>query len=258
MSVSQSRFDPTSHRRFAAVVLTIFLAVFVALAFSPSYREDWLLENVLVFVLVPFFVVTYRRLPLSRISYVSLLVFLVLHEIGAHYTYAEVPYDAAFEAILGRGLNELMGWERNHFDRAVHFLYGVLITYPTREIFLRVASARGFWAYLFPLLVVMSSSLLFELIEWAAALAFGGDLGMAYLGTQGDVWDSHKDSGLATLGSLLASVAIAALHAALDRDFTREWVESLRVKEPVPLGEVAVERLLEAGDRSSNDGAPER
>ncbi|MCR9092908.1 MAG: DUF2238 domain-containing protein [bacterium] len=248
MPTAPTAFDPDAHRRFATGVLAIFLVVFLALAWAPIYREDWLLENVLVFVLVPFFVVTFRRLPLSRISYVSLLLFLVLHEIGSHYTYAEVPYDAGFEAVFGRGLNDLVGWERNHYDRLVHFLYGVLITYPTREIFLRVANARGFWAYLFPLLVVMSSSLLFELIEWAAALVFGGELGMAYLGTQGDIWDSHKDSALATLGSLIASVAIAGIHAGLDRDFTREWVESLRVKDPMPLGEVAVERLRHEGD----------
>lgn len=244
-------FDPIAHRRFATSVLAVFLTVFLALAWSPSYREDWLLENVLVFLLVPFFVATYRRLPLSRISYVSLLCFLVLHEIGSHYTYAEVPYDEAFEVFFGRGLNDMVGWERNHFDRLVHFLYGVFVTYPTREIFLRVANARGFWAYLFPLLVVMSSSLLFEMIEWAAALVFGGELGMAYLGTQGDVWDSHKDSALATLGSLIASFVIAAVHAFLDRDFTREWVESLRVKDPMPLGEVSVDHL--AQDEMTND-----
>jgi putative membrane protein len=248
MDVLDPHFDPLSHRRFAEVVFAIFLTVFVALAWSPSYREDWLLENALVFLLIPFFVTTYRRLPLSKISYVCLLLFLCLHEIGSHYTYSEVPYDALFESLLGRGLNESIGWERNHFDRVVHFLYGVLITYPVREIFLRVANARGFWGYLFPVLVVMSSSLLFELIEWAAALMFGGDLGMAYLGTQGDIWDSHKDSSLATAGALLASIVIAALHAGLDRDFTREWVESLRVKRPTPLGEVAVERMWEERD----------
>lgn len=256
MSTAPAPFDPDAHRRFATGVLAIFLVVFVALAWAPVYREDWLLENVLVFVLVPFFIISFRRLPLSRISYVSLLLFLVLHEIGAHYTYAEVPYDAAFEAVFGRGLNGMIGWERNHYDRLVHFLYGALITYPTREIFLRVANARGFWAYLFPLLVVMSSSLLFELIEWGAALVFGGDLGMAYLGTQGDVWDSHKDSALATLGSLIASVAIAGIHAGLDRDFTREWVESLRVKDPMPLGEVAVERMRHEGDAPEEEEAP--
>jgi len=169
MEATPRTYDPDAHRRFATIVLGIFAAVFVALAWSPSYRADWLLENVLVFVLLPFFVATYRRLPLSKISYVSLLSFLILYEIGSHYTYSEVPYDALFDRLFGLGLNELVGWERNHYDRVVHFLYGVLIIYPTREIFLRVADARGLWAYLFPLLVVMSSSLLFEMIEWGAA-----------------------------------------------------------------------------------------
>lgn len=247
MSESHRHYDVAAHRRYAVSMLGIFGIVFLALAWSPSYREDWLLENVLVILLVPFFVLTYRRLPLSKISYTALLLFLCLHEIGSHYTYSEVPYDRAFEAIFGRGLNEVLGWERNHFDRLVHFLYGVLITYPVREIFLRVANAAGFWGYLFPLLVVMSSSLLFELIEWAAALIFGGELGMAYLGTQGDIWDSHKDSAVATLGSLLASFVIAGVHSSIDRDFTREWVESLRVKHPEPMGEIAVERMLDEG-----------
>jgi len=237
--------DTIGHRRYAATLLALFGLVFVALAWAPSYRADWLLENLLVFLLVPFFVLTYPRLPLSKISYTALFLFLCLHEVGAHYTYAEVPYESWFESVGGRGLHGALGWERNHFDRVVHFLYGVLIVYPVREIFLRVADVRGFWAYLFPLLVVMSTSLLFELIEWAAAMIFGGDLGMAYLGTQGDIWDSHKDSALASLGALLASIVIASVHARLDRDFTREWIESLRIKHPEPMGEVAVERMLD-------------
>ncbi len=248
------RYAALAHRRYATSLLALFGAIFLALGWAPSYREDWLLENVLVFLLVPFFVVTYRRLPLSKISYTALFLFFCLHEVGAHYTYAEVPYNTWFQSLFGGELNEALGLERNHFDRLVHFLYGVLIVYPVREIFLRVANARGFWGYLFPLLVVMSTSLLFELIEWAAAMLFGGDLGMAYLGTQGDIWDSHKDSALATLGALLASVVIAAVHAGLDRDFTREWVESLRVKHPEPMGEIAVERMLEERQQESDGG----
>lgn len=245
----------SANRRFAVASLSLFAVVFLTLARAPSYREDWLLENVLVFVGVPFLILTYRRLPLSRISYACLLLFLCLHEVGAHYTYAEVPYDAWCERLFGKPLGPTFGWERNHFDRLVHFLYGALITYPAREIFLRVADARGFWGYLFPLLVVMSSSLLFELIEWAAAMIFGGELGMAYLGTQGDVWDSHKDSALATAGALLASIVIATVHARLDRDFAREWIESLRVKHPEPMGEVAIERMRAERDLSANDEA---
>lgn len=237
------------NRRFASILLALFLLVFVALGWSPSYREDWLLENVLVLLFVPLLVVTYPRLPLSKLSYSSIFVFLCLHEVGSHYTYAEVPYDRWFESLAGRDWSTFSGWERNHFDRIVHFLYGVCVTYPTREIFLRVAEARGFWAYLFPLLVVMSTSLIFELLEWAAAIVFGGDLGIAYLGTQGDIWDAHKDSALATLGALLASLVIAGINARLDRDFAREWIESLRIKQPEPLGEVAIEKLLKAEEQ---------
>jgi putative membrane protein len=253
MATPDRPYSAVAHRRYAASLLALFAVVFVALGWAPSYREDWLLENLLVFLLVPFFVVTYQRLPLSKISYTALFLFLCLHEVGAHYTYSEVPYDQWFQTLLGGGLNEAVGWERNHFDRLVHFLYGVLIVYPVREIFLRVADARGFWGYLFPLLVVMSTSLLFELIEWAAAMLFGGDLGMAYLGTQGDIWDSHKDSTFAILGAMLSSVVIATIHAGLDRDFTREWIESLRVKHPEPMGEVAVERMLERRHREGDE-----
>jgi putative membrane protein len=204
-------------------------------------------------VLIPLLIHTYSRLPLSKISYTALFLFLCLHEIGAHYTYSEVPYDAWWKTLFGHDFNSIFAWERNHFDRVVHFSYGVLIVYPTREVFLRIADSKGFWGYLFPLLVVMSSSLTFEFIEWCAALVFGGDLGMAYLGTQGDVWDSHKDSLLATLGAVFASCAIAAVHASLDRDFTREWVESLRVKHPEPMGEVAIEHLLERRGRDEQE-----
>jgi len=253
MATPDRPYSAVAHRRYAASLLALFAVVFVALGWAPFYREDWLLENLLVFLLVPFFVVTYQRLPLSKISYSALFLFLCLHEVGAHYTYSEVPYDQWFQTLLGGGLNQALGWERNHFDRLVHFLYGVLIVYPVREIFLRVADARGFWGYLFPLLVVMSTSLLFELIEWAAAMLFGGDLGMAYLGTQGDIWDSHKDSAFAILGAMLSSVVIATIHAGLDRDFTREWIESLRIKHPEPMGEVAVERMLDRRHRENDE-----
>ncbi len=109
-------------------------------------------------------------------------------------------------------LQQLVGWERNNFDRVVHFTYGLLLAYPMREVFLRVANVRGFWGYFLPLDLTMSTSMLFELIEWAAAEVFGGDLGQAYLGTQGDVWDAHKDMALASLGALFAMRSPTALN----------------------------------------------
>jgi putative membrane protein len=127
-------------------------------------------------------------------------------------------------------LNEHFGWQRNHFDRVIHFTYGLLLAYPFREIFLRIARARGFWGYFLPLDLTMSSSLLYELIEWLAAEVLGSDLGQAYLGTQGDIWDAHKDMALASLGALIAMLITAAVNLRCQRDFAREWSESWRVK----------------------------
>jgi putative membrane protein len=95
----------------------------------------------------------------------------------------------------------------------------------------------GFWGFFLPLDLTMSTSMLYELIEWGAAELFGGDLGAAFLGSQGDVWDAHKDMALASLGALIAMAIAAAINATYRRDFAREWAESLRVKRAEPLGE---------------------
>jgi putative membrane protein len=237
--------------RYALTLLVAFLIVFAVLAYAPWFRSDWLLENVIVFVGIPVLLLMHPRLPLSKISYTCLFLFLCLHEVGAHYTYAEVPYDQWFEAVFGKGLNEMLGLDRNHFDRSVHFLWGVLLTYPIREVVIRVSDTKGFWAYLLPFLVVISTSTIFELFEWMAAVVFGGELGVAYLGTQGDEWDAQKDMTLALSGSLLASFVIAAVVATINRDFAREWSDSLTVKHPEPLGEVEIARLLEERDNST-------
>jgi putative membrane protein len=233
----------TSHRRYVLALALLFAAVWVALAIAPRYREDWALENALVVALVVALLASYRPFPLSRVSYTLIFVFLCLHEVGAHYTYSEVPYNAWTERLLGRPFNDLVGWERNHFDRLTHFCYGLLLAYPLREIFLRVANVRGFWGYFLPLDFTMSTSMVFELFEWSAAEMFGGDLGAAYLGTQGDIWDAHKDMLLASLGALIAMSITALINIRLQRDFAREWAESFRVKRTLPLGEVEIARM---------------
>ena len=226
-----------SHRNYVLTLLALLAALWVPLAFDPFDRRDWLLENVLLVLAIALLAATYRRFPLSRISYTLIFVFLCLHTIGAHYTYAEVPYDAAWRALTGSSFNEWVGWERNNFDRLVHFSYGLLLAYPVREVFIRVAGMRGFWGYFLPLDLTMSTSMLYELVEWAVAEVFGGDLGMAYLGTQGDVWDAHKDMALASLGALIAMSIVAFINSRIKRDFALEWAESLRVKRLRPLGE---------------------
>jgi len=231
------------HGRYLALLTVPFLVECLYLAFDVNDRKDWLLENILVVVALVGLVTSYRKFPLSRISYTLIFIFLAVHEIGAHYTYAEVPYDAWFTTLTGGSFNELIGWQRNNFDRVVHFSYGLLLAYPMREFYFRVANAEGFWGYFLPLDFVMASSMIYELVEWAVAELFGGDLGMAYLGTQGDIWDAHKDMALASLGALFAMLLTLALNRCIQRDFAREWAESLRVKHPRPLGEDEIARL---------------
>ncbi len=237
---------PRSLERYRRVLLALLVALSVVLAIDPHDRADWLLENALAIVGVGVLVATRHTLPLSRVSYTLIFLFLCLHEVGAHYTYSLVPYDAWAEAATGRTVSSLMGWQRNHFDRLVHFAYGLLLAYPVREVFLRVAEVRGFWGYYLPLDVVMATSMLYELIEWGAAEVLGGDLGTAYLGTQGDPWDAQKDMALATVGAVLAMLVTAAINGFTQRDFAREWAESLRVKAHLPLGEEELARRTRA------------
>ncbi len=234
-----------NHRKYLLILFSFYAIEWIGLAIAPRYRQDWLLENILVIVGLVIIFSTYRKFPLSRISYTLIFLFLSLHTIGSHYTYAEVPYDHWFQKLSGHSLNEVMGWERNNFDRMVHFMYGLLLAYPIREVFIRIVDVKGFWAYFLPLDLTMSTSMLYELVEWGVALLFGGDLGMAYLGTQGDVWDAHKDMALASLGALIAMSFTAGLNLAIQRDFAQEWAESLRVKHPDPLGEDEIARMLE-------------
>jgi putative membrane protein len=230
-----------SHQRYPIVLFALLVAFAGALAINPHDRADWALENALMFGGLGVLIATRRKLPLSRVSYTLIFVFLCLHSIGAHYTYSEVPYQEWWARLTGQPVSE----GRNHYDRAVHFAYGLLLAYPVREVFLRVAAVRGFWGYYLPLDVTMATSMIYELIEWGAAEFFGGELGVAYLGSQGDPWDAQKDMALATLGAIIAMCVTAALNWRYQRDFARDWADSLRVKSGVPLGEDELRRLID-------------
>ena len=136
-----------SRNVYLGTLAALLAALWVALAFHPFDRSDWWLENVLLFAAVGLLVSTHRAFPLSKVSYTTIFVFLCLHTVGAHYTYAEVPYDEAWRNLTGHSFNSAFGWTRNNFDRVVHFSYGLLLAYPIREVFIRVANVRGFMLY---------------------------------------------------------------------------------------------------------------
>jgi putative membrane protein len=239
-----------SNRRWFVALGVSFALLWAALAIAPWDRPTWALENLLNVVFCVLLVTTRRHFPFSRASYALWFVFLCLHTIGAHFTYAEVPYDEFFTRWTGWSPDRTFGWERNNYDRVVHFGYGLFLAYPAREIFLRVGNERGFWGYFQPWVFMVAASSIFELFEWGAALLFGGALGMNYLGTQGDEWDAQKDVCLAAVGALIAMGVTALLNARLQRDFAREWSDSLRVKRREPLE--AGGWRLEAGGWRSN------
>lgn len=181
--------------RFERGLLLWYGIVWTWLAIEPLNRRDWLLENLLALTAVALLVLTYRRFRFSPFSYGLIALFMTLHAIGAHYTYAEVP--------LGFWIKDALAISRNPFDRIVHFAYGALLVYPMREWLMRLAGIRGVWSYYLPVSAILAQSGLFEVIESVVAIVVSPELGSTYLGTQGDEWDAQKDMASAFTGAVL-------------------------------------------------------
>jgi putative membrane protein len=176
--------------------LVVWLILFwIITAINPLQRDGWLLENMLVFLVAAVLVVSYHWFQFSNLSYAMFTAFLCMHMIGAHYTYSETP--------LGFWLQDWLGWQRNHYDRIVHFLFGFLLAFPLREDLLRQPRVKRSWSYILAIAMVLALSAIYEVIESAAALIISPEQGAAFLGTQGDEWDAQKDTFLAFLGATI-------------------------------------------------------
>ena len=202
-AVTASHTGTSGPPRLHQLLLLSYLFIWCVLALSPVDRQDWLLENLLAMSTVAVLIFTYRRFAFSDVSYFLITVFMILHAVGAHYTYAKVPF--------GFWLKDAFDLSRNHFDRIVHFAFGFLLAYPAYELFVRAAKAPRGWALFMAAIAVTSLSGTFEVVEsWVAQIA-SPELGDAYLGTQGDVWDAQKDMTLAIIGALLTIGLTAAM-----------------------------------------------
>ena len=190
--------------KLVKTLFIIFLIELIISATNPLHPEDWLLENALVFIFIGLMIWLRRHVKFSNASYIMMFIFLSLHELGAHYTYSEVPYNQWSTDLFGTSVNDMFGADRNHYDRMIHLAYGLFLFLPLFEIFSQKSNISSAWSHFYAVNVIMSTSLFYELVEWVAAIIFGGELGMAYLGTQDDVWDAHKDMALAWLGSIIA------------------------------------------------------
>ena len=181
--------------RVLQLLLLWLVLLWVVTAIDPFNRRDWLLENLLVFIYAALLVATYRRFAFSNLSYGLFAVFLSLHLVGAHYTYSETPF--------GFWLQDTLDLSRNHYDRIVHFSFGLLIAYPFHELLLRAAGVRRSWSYLLVMVTVLGFSGFYEALEGVVAMIVSPELGAAYLGTQRDEWDAQKDTALAFFGAVI-------------------------------------------------------
>ncbi|SDY73482.1 DUF2238 domain-containing protein [Hymenobacter psychrophilus] len=198
------RSVPAPARRFhwfPALLLAAYLIEFVALGLHPTDRTTWWAENVPIMLLVGLLVALYRRgVRFSNLAYALMSVLVFLHTVGGHYTFEKVPFD---------WFNDLFGFQRNMYDRVAHFSVGfyayALIEYTDSRQLIRSRAI----SYLYPLCVIGTVAMSYELIEWVYAELAGGDSGAAFLGSQGDIWDAQKDMLADTSGAIFALVLYA-------------------------------------------------
>ena len=192
-----------------AIWLAIFLAVLSWSAIAPFDRLTWVLEVAPALIGVVVLAATVTRFPLTTLAYWLILVHAVILMIGGHYTYAEVP--------LFNWLRDTLALSRNHYDRVGHLAQGFVPAIIAREILLRRSPLRpGKWLFFIVTSICLAISACYEFLEWWAALAMGGDAN-AFLGLQGDIWDTQTDMFLAMIGAILAQLLLRRLH---DRQLT--------------------------------------
>ena len=191
-------------------LLVLTLAALVVSGIGPHDRTTWWLEVFPVILGIPLLIVTRRRFPLTPLLYVLLFVHALILMLGGHYTYARVP--------LGFWVQDLLDLGRNHYDRLGHFAQGFVPAILAREILLRRSPLRpGGWLFFLVCSVCLAFSACYEFFEWWAAV-IGGSAADAFLGTQGDVWDTQWDMFLALLGAITAQLLLSRLH---DRQLAR-------------------------------------
>ena len=202
--------SPSTDRREPAVLLLLGLLALVLSGIGPKDRFTWILEVAPVLVAAPILVATYRSFPLTSLLYRLLFVHALILMVGGHWTYAEVP--------LGSWMQQAFGFARNHYDRIGHFAQGFVPAVLAREILLRKTPLRrGGWLFFLVACVCLAFSALYELVEWGMAVATGSKAD-AFLGTQGDPWDTQWDMLFCLIGALSSQLLLARVH---DRQMER-------------------------------------
>jgi len=198
--------------RVQRAIYLLFLAFFVASCIRPPYVEFLLMQHVPTLLGAALLAWLSNRFVISRASFAALIAFLALHTLGARYLYSYTPYDAWSEWLLGVNITDTFGFQRNHYDRLVHFSYGLLIAVPVQEFERRYLRLSPAVSAVLAVEFILATSAAYELIEWIVAIVFTPRWADQFLGQQGDPFDAQKDMALATAGAIV-SVSLAALVA---------------------------------------------
>lgn len=197
-------------RREPVILLIATLICLVVSRIGAAEPGTWVLEVFPIFLAIPLLVATAKRFPLTPLAYRLLFVHALILMVGGHYTYAKVP--------LGFWVQDALHLGRNHYDRLGHFAQGFVPAIIAREVLLRRSPLqRGKWLFFIVTCICLAISASYELIEWLAAL-LGGSSADAFLGTQGDVWDTQWDMFMALVGALSALTLLSRVH---DRQLER-------------------------------------
>lgn len=192
--------------RAPLAALAFALAVLAWSAVGPHDRATWIMEVAPALIAIPVLVATRRRFPLTPLLYVLIAVHVAILAVGGHYTYAEVP--------LGFWVRDALGLARNHYDRLGHLAQGFIPALVARELLLRTSPLRpGRWLATLVTCAALAISAAYELVEWAAAALLGQGAD-AFLGTQGDPWDTQSDMLMALVGAVVAQLIFARLQDA--------------------------------------------
>ena len=187
------------------VVFGLTLGIFIASWIAPRWPFEQAMHSSLTVVGLAWLWWHDRRWPLQPLQYSLVCAFVVAHCIGARWLYSYVPYDSWLQSLIGWSPAKAFGWQRNHYDRLVHLLYGICIT-PAICSWLRqrwpLISVRN--AFVLAVMSIMCTSLIYEWMEWGVALTLSPKDAESYNGQQGDIWDAHADMLMATIGALLS------------------------------------------------------
>lgn len=205
------------HDRFQRAMFFVLLAVFVASCISPPYSEFLLMQHAPTVLGGLLLACVSNRFKISRLSFASITLFLCLHSVGARYLYSYTPYDQWSQQLLGTSISEIFSFQRNHYDRFVHFSYGVLIAVPIQEFERRYLRLSVSISAILAVECILATSAAYELAEWLVAIVFTPTWAEQFLGHQGDSFDAQKDMALATAGAIL-SVSVVMLVTRLRRN----------------------------------------